>query len=181
MISGRDRQPRPLVGFGNRPSNGGRNSQATAMTMRREDIKSDRLRRLFDYWQSKRADRKFPGRADIDPMDFRYILGNVAMADVERDPWRFHFRLVGTEIARWDGADLTGRTTEDHPLPEYRTLLHKVYRQTVEAAEPSCYVRDRMFDGRMRRYEVLYLPLASDGETIDMLLVGMEFPPFPWR
>ena len=123
--------------------------------MEREDIQSDRLRRLYDYWQSKRGSRKFPARADLDPTEFRYILGNIAMADVERGPLRFRFRLVGTEIVQRDGTDLTGRYTDDHPLPGYRALLYDAYRHTVEAAEPNCYVRERLIDNRMRRYEVL--------------------------
>jgi len=149
------------------------------MHLTRGEIRSERLRRLFDYWDRKRGDRAFPARADLDPLEFRYILGNIAIAEVERDPLRFRFRLVGTEIVQRDGTDLTGRYTEDHPQPEYRALMHRAYSEVIEAGQPRCHARERLLDGRMRRYEVLYLPLASDGQTIDMLLVGIDFPPLP--
>jgi hypothetical protein len=143
--------------------------------MRREDIESERLRRLFDYWTSKRARRALPARAALDPVDFAYALAGVALVDVLRDPLRFRFRLVGTEIVHRDGTDLTGRYVEDHPLPEYRALLRDSYSDVVAAAAPAVFRRERLMDGKLRQYEVLYLPLAADGVSVDMLLVGIDF------
>ncbi len=143
--------------------------------MKRDDIRSERLRRLFDYWESKRAARKLPARAALDPLDIPYVLANLALVDVLRDPLRFRFRLVGTEIVARDGTDLTGRTTDDHPLPEYRALLRQSYSDVVASSVPAVFRRQRLMDGKPRHYEVLYLPLAADGVTVDMLLVGMDF------
>jgi hypothetical protein len=36
-------------------------------------------------------------------------------------------------------------------------------------------IRERVLDGRMRRYEALDLPLSANGRTIDMLTIGMNF------
>lgn len=151
-----------------------RGKQSTRM-IGREDIKSERLRRLFDYWDGKRAGRKLPARAALDPVDFAYALANVALVDVLRDPLRFRFRLVGTEIVRRDGTDLTGKTVDDHPLPEYRALLRDSYGEVVASGEPAVFLRERLMDDKPRQYEVLYLPLAADGVTIDMLLVAIDF------
>ncbi|HXY98999.1 MAG TPA: PAS domain-containing protein [Stellaceae bacterium] len=145
--------------------------------MEREDIESDLLRRLYAYWQGKRAGRLLPARAALDPADFAYALANVALVDVLRDPPRFYFRVVGTEIARRDGTDLTGKYVDDHPLPEYRALLRQVYSDVVAAGRPTVFRRDRLMDDKPRQYEVLYLPLAADGASIDMLLVGIDFRP----
>jgi hypothetical protein len=46
------------------------------------EARDPRLRRLHDYWREKCGDRQFPDRADIDPVDFPYILGFVTMVDV---------------------------------------------------------------------------------------------------
>ena len=143
--------------------------------MTREDIKSDRLRRLFDYWESKRAGRLLPARAALDPVDFSYALATVALVDVFRDPLRFRFRLVGTEIVSRDGTDLTSKTTDDHPLPEYRALLRQTYSDVVASAMPAVFRRERLMDDKLRQYEVLYLPLAADGVTVDMLLVAFDY------
>ena len=144
--------------------------------MTREDIDSERLRRLFEYWQSKCGGRPLPARAALDPVDFSYALANVALVDVLRDPLRFRFRLVGTEIVRRDGTDLTGKSIEHHPLPEYRALMREAYSAVVASGKPAVFRRERMMDDKLRQYEVLYLPLAADGVTVDMLLVGIDFP-----
>jgi hypothetical protein len=143
--------------------------------MRSEDVKSPRLRRLFDYWEARKAGNPLPSRAAIDPLEFSYVLGNVALVDVLRDPLRFRFRVVGTEIVNRDGTDLTGKYTDDHPLPEYRALLRQTYTDVVTTGRPAIFERERMMDNKIRRYEVLYLPLAADGVTIDMLLVAIDF------
>ena len=144
--------------------------------MDREDINSERLRRLFDYWQSKCGGRAMPARAALDPVDFSYALANVSLIDVLRDPLRFRVRLVGTEIVRRDGTDLTGKSIDDHPLPEYRALLRQTYSDVVASGMPAVFRRERMMDDKLRQYEVLYLPLAADGVTVDMVLVGIDFP-----
>lgn len=143
--------------------------------MELRDIKSERLRRLYGYWESKRAGRPLPARAALDPIDFSYALANVALVDVLHDPVRFRFRLVGTEIVQRDGTDLTGKTPEDHPLPEYRALLRDTYAAIVASGKPAVFRRERVMDDKLRQYEVLYLPLAADGVAIDMLLVGIDF------
>jgi hypothetical protein len=46
------------------------------------EARDPRLRRLYAYWQEKCGDRLFPDRADIDPVDFPYILGLVTIVDI---------------------------------------------------------------------------------------------------
>jgi hypothetical protein len=143
--------------------------------MTRDDVGSERLRRLFDYWQGKRVAGALPARATLDPVDIPDLLGSVALIDVLRDPLRFRFRLVGTEIVARLGTDLTGRSLDDHPWPEYRALLRHAYSSVVANGEPAVFHRERMMGGKLRQYEVLYLPLAADGATVDMLLVGVAY------
>jgi hypothetical protein len=133
------------------------------------------LRRFYDYWDRKRAGRAFPARRDLDPIEFRFALGHVVLVDVVPDPLRFHFRLVGTEIVRREGFDPTGQYLDQLQFTEIRDMLDGAYRAAVAAATPVHNIRQRVLDGRMRRYEALDLPLSADGRTIDMLMIGMSF------
>jgi hypothetical protein len=54
------------------------------------------LQRLYDYWQERRSPRSMPSRSDIDPVDMRFILGNLLLVDVLAAPLRFRIRLHGT-------------------------------------------------------------------------------------
>ncbi len=39
------------------------------------ELDDDRLLRLFAHWLAKRGERLFPSKAEIDPVEFRYVLG----------------------------------------------------------------------------------------------------------
>ncbi len=89
-------------------------------------------------------------------------------------PLQFRFRLVGTELVDRAGFDLTGKTLDAYPNPEFRASMRQRYTAVVESRRPLRSVQtDLVIDGRLRRYEALLLPLASDGETVDMLMIGV--------
>ncbi len=132
----------------------------------------DAIQRLYAYWNAKRGSRRWPARRDIDPLDFGYILGWIILADVTYDPLRFYIRLYGSEIARRAGFDVTGTYLDEHPQPEFRGYVEKAWRDTVERREMTHGFFDRWVDDRRLRFETLRLPLSSDGETIDMLLIA---------
>lgn len=134
-------------------------------------IKDDRLRRLLQYWDGKRRGRRFPARADIDPLEFPYAMGWITLLEVTHDPLRFRFRVHGTQLLTKNQYDLTGKYLEDHPLPEFAAYCRRVWTETIDRGEPTHAFYDQTVDGRSRKFEVIRLPLAADGETIDMLLV----------
>jgi hypothetical protein len=133
------------------------------------------LRRLYEFWKERRGTRMAPSRAELDPMAMRYILGNLLLVDVLRDPLRFRYRLCGTNIVARAGFDLTGRFVDEHPEPQFRDFALARYRNVVETAAPLHGLRDEVLDQRTRRYEVLMLPLSSDGASVDMVLVAMKY------
>src|SRR5882724_7473010 len=139
-------------------------------------VESPLLQRLLADWEVRRRERTLPGRRDFDPLDLKYILGRLLLVDVERQPLRLRFRLVGTELARRSGVELTGRTLDEYPRPDYRALMRCRYTQTVEERRPLSSVQTRLVvDNQVRRYEALLLPLAADGETVDMLMIGIVY------
>lgn len=146
----------------------------------REQIRHPNLRRLYDYWESRKRGRRYPARSDIDPVEFSFALGNVTLVDVLYDPLRFRFRLMGTLMAQRAGFDLTGRMVDEVPVPDYRDFLLGAYRHTVETGEPNTVLHEQTIQGKPFEFEVLRLPLAEDGEHIDMLLLcPMYFEPIP--
>jgi hypothetical protein len=134
------------------------------------------IQRFYEYWLEKRDDRRYPNRGALDPIDFRYVLGDVVLVEVRRPSGEtggrlaFYYKLMGTNIVTIDGYDLTNKTLEDLPEPEYRERIRETWTEVCETGEPAHYIRNVTLDDRVRRYEVLVLPLASDGENIDMLV-----------
>ena len=66
-----------------------------SMAVGLDEIESPILRRFFRYYLEKRGSRLFPARADLDPVDFPYALGDITLVNVHRDPLNFSFRLAG--------------------------------------------------------------------------------------
>src|SRR5260370_24175935 len=75
-----------------------------------------KLKRLYDYWLSIHPHAGLPGRQHFDPTAIPDLLPYIFMVDIERNPLRFKYRLVGTEYVRMIGRDLTGRYLDEaHP------------------------------------------------------------------
>jgi hypothetical protein len=149
-------------------------------------IADEGIRRFYRYWLGKRGDRRYPPRAALDPLDFTAVLGDVVLIDARRSepgsrwPWSFRYRLVGTNVVARDGYDLTRKTLEDLPEPEYRERIRATWTDVCETGIAAHHVRELWLDGRLRRYEVIVLPLAGNGEDIDMLVsVQRPLPSMP--
>lgn len=135
-------------------------------------VDDKRLRRLLAYWQGKCEGNRLPGRQHIDPVEFPYVLGWVSLIDVSHNPRRFRYRLFGSLIVERFGVDLTGRYLEDFEQPEFRAFLERAWNAVVDSRAPAHEFNNRVIDETRYEFETLRLPLASDGETVDMLLVA---------
>lgn len=128
------------------------------------------VKALHAYWRAKAAGG-LPRRGDLDPLDMKAALGNMVLIDVHREPLRFRYRLHGASLALRDGFDMTGKWLEEHPEPELRARIQSSWSRAAEQRRIVHGFRDCFADLRRRRYEVLILPLADDGLTVDKLLV----------
>ncbi|MDE1930501.1 MAG: PAS domain-containing protein [Alphaproteobacteria bacterium] len=137
-------------------------------------IKSPLLQRLHQDWESRRRGRQMPARADFDPVDLKYVLGYLSLIDVQRDPLRFRFRIHASNIAGRVGFDLTGKDVDAIADVHYRKLVRAHYIAVVEQRRPVVEFRDRVVtDNTCLHCEVLALPLADDGETVDRIMTCM--------
>lgn len=132
------------------------------------------LRRLYRYWDEKRAGRRFPARSDIDPTDLPYLLGWLNLIDVLHNPLRFRYRLQGTKLVWHTGFEMTGKFLDEHPQPEFRTYLARSWQRIVDSGEPEHEVHDQFLDETAQRFESLRLPLSSDGVRVDMLILAIK-------
>ena len=129
--------------------------------------------RLLDYWSRKREARAFPRRADIDPLDFSFMLDRIALTEVHVGERRFRLRLVGSWWAHLIGFESTGMWMDDWPHANQRKLSTDTYDQVIASAAPLVAVRDAFVDGRKLSYEILLLPLSEDGARVSMILTGI--------
>ncbi len=134
--------------------------------------RSPQLRELIGYWLAIHPRHALPPRAAFDPAAVPKVLRNVVLTDVERDPYRFRVRLMGSAVAAAFGRDFTGQYIED-ALPSVRSTA--IYNDRVQVAEsglPNYYYGGSTMPFRLdfAPIERVYLPFASDGELVDMIL-----------
>jgi hypothetical protein len=137
------------------------------------EIDDDRLRRLFAYWLEKRGERPFPAKAEIDPVEFSYILGYVTLVDVEREPRRYRFRLDGSILAALSGMDYTGRYLDELPGEQYVAFITETYDRVVDSSEPFRYRKHELLDQQLFSEETIILPLGDHPPKVDMLMVAV--------
>jgi hypothetical protein len=141
-----------------------------------QGIVHPRLQRLYQYWADKRGERSMPSRADLDPLDMRFVIGNVILVDViDGEALQFRIRLHGTNLSEHVHFDLTGKMLDEMPQAEFRELTRQSFTKVATTKQPLRAQRDRVLDNRLRRYETIILPLSGDGDRVDMLLCGLFY------
>lgn len=131
------------------------------------------VRHMFAYWYALRPPSGLPGRQHFDPIDVVPLLPGVWLLDIQKQPFRLRYRLVGTRVTESIGRDVTGMWMDEaHPDALQVPGYFDRYRAVVETAQPSWR------KGRARLYihqdystlENIFLPLARDGRAVDMIL-----------
>ena len=143
------------------------------------DCREPAIAQLYDYWLSKKAEHRFPARRDIDPLEMKFALGGITLFDVEQNPLRFRYRLIGADIVRRDGFDLTGRYLDELPLLQYRALIEGRLRMIMEKPAPLLVHNKQFYDQRWYDYEAIWLPLASDHMNVDIMMACQIFAVTP--
>jgi len=135
------------------------------------------LRDLLAYWIAIHPGDRIPSREAFDPLDVRKVLPHLVLTDVERDPYRFRVRLMGTAVVDAMGGDFTGRYLDEvFPDAEHQLLI----RDRIEVAETGLpNYRHGKSPTRFRldfaALERVFLPFASDGRTVDQILSAVVY------
>lgn len=132
---------------------------------------SARTRDLFIYWQSVLPETGLPGRQHIDPADIMPLLPNVWLLDVQRAPLRFRYRLIGTRLAEFYGADHTGSWL-DEVFPQFTGSETHSDCEVIVADGIPRWRRGKphlSYEEDFDMLERIFLPLAANGTDVDML------------
>jgi hypothetical protein len=138
-------------------------------------IQNRSLQRLYAYWNNVRGSRELPAWRDFDAHHLSFIVNNMLLIEASYQPLRFRFRLHGLELAWRIGYDMTGKLVDDLPHPQNRAVLLDRCRWLISNRCPRVARSERVVAGREIPYEVVWLPLSDDGQTIDLLLGALEY------
>lgn len=122
------------------------------------------------YWEQQRAGNRFPRRGDIDPLDLgATLLPYLSIAAIQPDPFRVQYRLVGTEVARFYGAEMRGKWLDEvdiWPLQDIEDT-HDTYRRVLDRAKPLFGLSLIEWQERPDHvFEFARFPISDDGRTV---------------
>jgi hypothetical protein len=132
----------------------------------------DKIGRLHDYWERIRTPGCLPSRKDFDPAAVSWLLPNIWLIDVVRPEIRFRYRLVGTAVVAAQAVDRTGRYLDEEvcdfagsqTFADLQKVLQGKVSRRLGAADLTIH------PSRIHTIDRIFLPLAADGRTVDMVL-----------
>ena len=132
---------------------------------------------VYRYWREKCAGRRMPRRADLDPIDLAPYLPSLLLVDVLKPAHilgqpTYVYRLVGTREVAVRGVDPTGKPVAGHSFCPTGTDPLRNYDQVVKSRAPWIDRHEMVSaDFTLLDRDKLFLPLSSDDDAVDMILV----------
>jgi hypothetical protein len=141
-----------------------------------EQNRSPMVRMLHAWWLAHRGAYGIPDRRDLDPAALRALLPNLFITDIEPQPFRVRYRLVGTKAVRTIGFDITGRyldellsATPEVPWIDYYKTVYDSRAPLLGAVEVSAQ------SGGTFAYEFGLFPLAQGGPAVAQIAAVEDY------
>lgn len=131
------------------------------------------LERLYRQWCDWAGPLGTPRRCEIRAEALRPWLGHLAITDIERNPFRIRYRLVGTALTDLAGCELTGRYVDELYSPKIRREVATAYRAVVDRRRPHYRHARFWLVKKTLGYHRLILPFSSDGTQVDVCLLAL--------
>jgi hypothetical protein len=138
-----------------------------------DQLQSAMIRQLHSWWTA-RCGGDIPDRSDFDPIDFKRSLPNMLIADIEHQPFRVRYRVVGTKVVDATGFDITGQyldqlmpTVPEAPWLELYQLTYRTRRPVIGTS--TCTTTA----GGLFTHEFGLFPLRKGRAAVDQV-VSME-------
>jgi len=130
-----------------------------------------RLVLLWQYWLGLCDGGSVPSRGYVSPTEIGPVLSWTFLIDVTPQEG-YRYRLVGTGIVREMGYDMTGQlVSRAYAGPDW-DQVQQDYQWVIENRKP-CLTHNSVVIPVSRQnysYRRLLLPLANDGQHVDMLI-----------
>jgi hypothetical protein len=140
-----------------------------------DDVRSDMVRSMLQWWLAK-SGGDIPDRDDLDPADLKPLLPNILISDVEHDPFRIRYRLVGTRAREATGFNIVGRyldellpTDPDEPWMDDYRLAYRTRRPVLGVSSVTTT------SGEIFTYEYGLFPLRKGGSAIEQFVAVEDY------
>jgi hypothetical protein len=130
-----------------------------------------KIHALHEYWQRiAPGSGMLPGRRTIDPVEIPTLLDNIWLVDVVGP--RFRFRLIGDAPRRMGIPGKPGDFLDQFHAGGAEDAALDDFRAVATQRTPVWFRGQALIKHRSEMFELerLFLPLAGDGVTVDIIL-----------
>lgn len=132
------------------------------------------LRSLLEIWRDACPPGRLPQRTDISPRAIGRHLPHAVLVDIEGEPPRYRWRLIGTHVTQALGRDSTGRWLDELYQPEAMAAVELAFGLSLERRAAIRFTGTFAFAGKSYfSFESVNLPLADRDDRLVMLLIGV--------
>jgi hypothetical protein len=140
-----------------------------------ELTKSKLVKQLYDWWIANAGPAGVPDRSAFDLIEHRLLMPNVMISDVETEPFRIRYRLVGTKTVANLGVDFTGRYLDELLKPDYPVPWMDYYRMSYAERRPRMgSITDPTASGHTFLYEFGLFPVTLGGGAEIRQFIALE-------
>lgn len=140
----------------------------------KETLRPTLLGRLLEYWEDLKGDSNLPKSVEIDPVDFAFALGNTLLVEFVADRTDLRYRVYGTNVTKYSGFDLTGKTISGSPIPPRSRMYYLVtYKAAYLRRAPVFTINFPTLRETLRQWNRIVLPFAGADGEVNRFLVGI--------
>src|SRR5262249_38942269 len=125
-------------------------------------------RRIYNYWEAKRATSAFPRPADIDPAELGEDWQSCFILDIRSCVGFSKFEFLGPELAKFSGVFLSGR--QDWASTVLDKATGQVSKVISSGGPVFCDDALTLFDGQRLLFRSVLLPLSADQVSMTHIL-----------
>lgn len=142
----------------------------------RRKLTSERLKRVYDAWDTLRSGRLGPTRDELSPGQLRSVLPSTFVIDVVDGGRDFRFRFAGDRIIQFMGRRFAGMLLSELTGSPFFDNMRALYAGCVAARAPiASGVRQATYPGKeFLEIEAMVLPVSEDGVTVSHLFGALE-------
>jgi hypothetical protein len=141
-----------------------------------ELAKSTMVKTLCDWWSANADAVGIPDRGAFDIVEHRLLMPNLMISEVETEPFRIRYRLVGTRVVANLGVDFTGRYLDELIGPDFHVPWIAYYRQAYTERRPVMgTLTEPTKSGNTFTYEFGVFPIARGGPAVEQFIALEDY------
>jgi len=147
-----------------------------------EQSASPKVKALHAWWLAHRGEADMPDRNALWPGDILGLLPSIFLSELEREPFRIRYRLVGTRAVALTGYDFTGRYLDEMQREDAQVPWAEYYREVLETRRPLMgSVTVPAKSGGSFKYEFGIFPLTLGGTEVSQFIAIEDYFDFQLR